>query len=55
MNDGPTPHLCSTFAVVRDGEPFVPTGDFRFEEGDRALIFTLTETLPALERMFRGR
>ena len=42
-------------AVVRNREPFVPTGNFQFEVGDRALIFTLTETLPDLERMFRGR
>jgi len=42
-------------AVMRDQEIFVPTGDFQFEEGDRALVFTLTETLPELERVFRGR
>jgi trk system potassium uptake protein TrkA len=42
-------------AVVRGEQIFVPTGDFAFEEGDRALIFTLTDALPALEKMFRGR
>jgi trk system potassium uptake protein TrkA len=42
-------------AVVRGEELFVPTGDFRFQVGDRALVFTLTETLPALEKLFRGR
>jgi trk system potassium uptake protein TrkA len=42
-------------AVARGEQLFVPTGDFEFEEGDRALIFTLTDALPALERMFRGR
>ena len=31
------------------------TEEHRVEVGDRALIFTLTETLPDLERMFRGR
>ena len=30
-------------------------GEFQFEEGDRALVFTLTEALPELERIFRGR
>ena len=42
-------------AVIRQGDSFVPTGDFQFAEGDRALVFTLTEALPDLERMFRGR
>jgi trk system potassium uptake protein TrkA len=42
-------------AVVRGEQLYVPAGDFAFEEGDRALIFTLNDALPALERMFRGR
>jgi trk system potassium uptake protein TrkA len=42
-------------AVVRGDQLFVPGGEFAFEEGDRALIFTLTDALPALEKMFRGR
>jgi len=42
-------------AVLRDKEIFVPGGDFAFAEGDRALVFTLSEALPELERMFRGR
>ncbi|HXV75710.1 MAG TPA: Trk system potassium transporter TrkA [Candidatus Polarisedimenticolaceae bacterium] len=42
-------------AVIRQNESFVPTGEFQFAEGDRALVFTLTETLPEVERMFRGR
>jgi trk system potassium uptake protein TrkA len=42
-------------SVVRGEQLFVPSGDFKFEIGDRALIFTLTDSLPALERMFRRR
>jgi trk system potassium uptake protein TrkA len=42
-------------AVARGDELFVPTGGFRFVVGDRALVFTLTEALPALEKMFRGK
>jgi len=42
-------------AVARDEELFVPTGDFQFQEGDRALLFLLAEALPAMERIFRGR
>jgi len=42
-------------AVLRGNELFVPGGEFMFEEGDRALVFTLTDSLADLERMFRGR
>lgn len=42
-------------AVARGEELFVPAGDFQFQVGDRALIFTLADALPALEKMFRGR
>ena len=42
-------------AVIRGEQIFVPSGQFQFEEGDQALVFTLTDALPGLERMFRGR
>ena len=42
-------------AVLRGEEMFVPDGEFQFEERDRALVFTLAEVLPELERIFRGR
>jgi trk system potassium uptake protein TrkA len=42
-------------AVIRGDELFVPGGDFHFQEDDQALVFTLTEALAELERMFRGR
>jgi trk system potassium uptake protein TrkA len=42
-------------AVLRGGENIVPDGEFQFQEGDRALVFTLDEALPELERIFRGR
>jgi trk system potassium uptake protein TrkA len=42
-------------AVARGKELFVPNGDFQFEVGDRALVFTLTEALPIIERIFRGK
>jgi trk system potassium uptake protein TrkA len=42
-------------AVLRGDQNFIPTGDFRFEVGDRALVFMLAEALPELERLFRGR
>ena len=42
-------------AVMRGEERYVPTGDFTFKQGDRALVFSLTEALPALEKLFRSR
>ncbi len=42
-------------AVMRGDELFVPGGKFEFKEGDRAVVFTLSDTLPSLEKMFRGR
>ncbi|MCP3979666.1 MAG: Trk system potassium transporter TrkA [bacterium] len=42
-------------AVLRGEEIVLPRGDFQFQVGDRALVFTLTEKLAELERMFRGR
>jgi trk system potassium uptake protein TrkA len=42
-------------AVIRGGEIFVPDGHFKFQKGDDALVFTLTQSLDALEAMFRGR
>jgi trk/ktr system potassium uptake protein len=42
-------------AVIRGEERYVPGGDFVFQVGDRALVFSLTETLPRLEKMFRAR
>jgi trk system potassium uptake protein TrkA len=42
-------------SVARGDELFVPTGEFQFQEGDRALVFTLAEALPALEKIFRGK
>jgi len=49
------PRAAIVGAVVRGDRNFVPSGDFQFEEGDRALVFTLAEALPDLERLFRGR
>jgi trk system potassium uptake protein TrkA len=42
-------------AVTRGDDSFIPGGQFQFEEGDKALVFTLADALPELERIFRGR
>jgi len=49
------PRAAIVGAVLRGDQNFVPGGDFQFEEGDRALVFTLSEALPDLEKLFRGR
>jgi len=49
------PRVAIVGAVLRGEGIHVPAGDFQFEEGDRALVFTLSDALPELERMFRGR
>ncbi len=49
------PRAAIVGAVIRGNQNFIPGGDFRFEEGDRAVVFTLSEALPQLERLFRGR
>jgi trk system potassium uptake protein TrkA len=42
-------------AVIRGDERYVPDGNFKFQVGDRALVFSLTDALPALEKLFRAR
>ena len=49
------PRTAIVGAVVRGDGIFVPGGDFKFEVGDVATVFTLDEGLPEIERMFRGR
>lgn len=42
-------------SVTRGSELFVPDGNFQFRQADRALVFTLAESLPDLEKLFRAR
>lgn len=49
------PRTAIVGAVIRGTEIVVPSGQFQFEEHDRALVFALTEALPSLEQIFRGR
>jgi len=42
-------------AVIRGDERYVPDGDFVFQPGDRALVFTLAGALAHLETMFRSK
>jgi trk system potassium uptake protein TrkA len=42
-------------AVMRGDEMFIPGGNFKFQKGDDALVFTMSDSLPAVEKMFRGK
>lgn len=42
-------------AVIRHDEIHVPSGDFRFQRGDNVLVFTLQDSLDALEKLFSGK
>ena len=55
MNRLHLPREAIVGSVIRGDEFFVPNGEFLFEEGDKALVFTLSHVLPELEKMFRGR
>lgn len=38
--------------VVRDGEPFIPSGKDILKPGDDAVVFTVEETAEKVERLF---
>lgn len=38
--------------VIRNGEYIIPTGEFKFETGDKAIIFTLPSAIGPLEMLF---
>ena len=37
---------------MRDGESYVPTGEFQVESGDRVIIFTMPGEVKAVEEIF---
>lgn len=39
--------------VVRKDNVVIPRGDFVIQEGDRVIVFALTSTVPAVEKLFR--
>ncbi len=49
------PRSAIASAIIRGDELHMPGGDFRFQVGDRVLVFTLTDSLAALEKLFRER
>lgn len=55
MRDLNFPRQAIVGAVIRGEEMFVPGGNFKFQKGDNALVFTRSDSLPAVEKMFRGK
>ena len=55
MRDLNFPKHAIVGAVIRGEEMFVPEGNFKFQKGDDALVFTKSDSLPAVEKMFRGK
>ena len=55
MRDLKFPRHAIVGAVIRGEEMFVPGGNFKFQKGDDALVFTKSDSLPAVEKMFLGK
>ena len=46
------PKNASIAGVIRNGEGFIPFGDFTIKEGDKAVVFSATEAISQIERFF---
>ena len=42
-------------SVVRDNKVYIPDGGFQIQPDDSCIIFTFLETLPQVERFFKGK
>ncbi|UKN02437.1 Trk system potassium transporter TrkA [Paracrocinitomix mangrovi] len=46
------PKTANISGVVRNNVGFIPFGEFQLQEGDRAVVFSLTETVHQIEKFF---
>ncbi len=46
------PKTANISGVIRDNFGFIPFGDFQLEAGDRAVVFSLTESINKIEKFF---
>ena len=46
------PKTANIAGVIRDNVGFIPFGDFQLKEGDKAVVFSLTETINKIEKYF---
>lgn len=47
------PKTANISGVIRDNFGFIPFGDFQLQAGDRAVVFSLTESIHKIEKFFQ--
>lgn len=47
------PRTANIAGVIRDNVGFIPFGSFQLKEGDRAVVFSLTESIHLIEKYFQ--
>jgi trk system potassium uptake protein TrkA len=53
LKDLALPNMVNIAGVVRNKKGFIPFGDFKLEEGDKAIIFTNDESIHKIETFFQ--
>ena len=53
LKDLDLPKMVNIAGVVRNNKGFIPFGEFKLEEGDKAIIFTNDETIHEIETFFQ--
>ena len=53
LKDLDLPKMVNIAGVVRHNKGFIPFGEFKLEEGDKAIIFTNDETIHQIETFFQ--
>jgi trk system potassium uptake protein TrkA len=52
LKDIPFPNHAFIAGVIREEESYLPNGDFELIKGDKVIVFTLSDAIPALELLF---
>jgi trk system potassium uptake protein TrkA len=47
------PNTSNIAGVIRDGLPIIPFGNFQLMENDKTIVFSLTESIKAIEKFFQ--
>lgn len=53
LRDLKIPHTANIAGVIRDREGFIPFGGFQLQEGDKAVVFTRTDSINIIEEFFQ--
>ena len=46
------PESTNIAGVIRGNEGFIPFGGFQLKEGDKAVVFTLKQSIKEIEKLF---